>query len=92
MVCPAAQTARLYRPRRPRRSPLYRLIEQHHEQFQRVYAQRYQQRYGFWRPVIADAIARYLKCGDLREGFARVRCPAPSREGRLPAVPHARQW
>jgi hypothetical protein len=59
-VTAAAQTARLYRPRRSRLTTLYRLVEQHHEQFQRVYAERYQQRYGFWRPVIADAIARYL--------------------------------
>ena len=75
MGCPAVQSARVYRPRRPRQTPLYRLVEQHHEQFQRVYAERYQKRYGFWRPVIADAIDRYLKCGDLRQGFARVRCP-----------------
>lgn len=41
----------------------------------RVYDDRYQKRYGFWRPVIADAVGKFLKCGDLSEGFARVRCP-----------------
>jgi len=25
--------------------------------------------------VVADVVRDYLKCGDLREGFARVRCP-----------------
>lgn len=36
---------------------------------------RYQERYGFWRPVVSKAVQEFLKCGDLREGFARVRCP-----------------
>ena len=40
----------------------------------RVYDDRYQRRYGFWRPVIAGAVGKFLECGDLRKGFARVRC------------------
>ncbi|MFQ5720844.1 MAG: transposase, partial [Acidobacteriota bacterium] len=32
-------------------------------------------RYGFWRPVIAEAVEKFLTCGDLHEGFARIRCP-----------------
>lgn len=31
--------------------------------------------YGFFRPVISEVVHYYLKCGDLKEGFARVRCP-----------------
>ena len=34
----------------------------------------YQERYGFWRPIIARAVERFLDCGDLKKGFARVRC------------------
>jgi len=30
----------VYRPRRPRQSPLYRLVEQHIEELLRVYAER----------------------------------------------------
>ncbi|MDP6415798.1 MAG: transposase, partial [Gammaproteobacteria bacterium] len=30
---------------------------------------------GFWRPVIDRSVTAFLKCGDLHEGFARVRCP-----------------
>jgi len=34
-----------------------------------------QGKYGFWRPVIERSVAAFLRCGDLQEGFARVRCP-----------------
>ncbi len=72
--CPASIDARVYRPRQPRESPLYRLVERSFDEFNCVYAGRYQKRYGFWRPVVADAAAKFLPCGDLRHGFARVRC------------------
>jgi len=75
MECAAADNAASYHPRNPRASPLFRLLEEHYAEFERVYPERYQQRYGFWRPVIRKAVLDFLKCGDLREGFARVRCP-----------------
>jgi ribosomal protein S27E len=65
----------LYRPRDPRASDLWRLVDQHFESFRRVYDERFQAKYGFWRPVVGRSVAAFLKCGDLREGFARVRCP-----------------
>ena len=51
------------------------MLEQHFDEFERVYPDRYQERYGFFRPVIRKAVDAFLSCGDLREGFARVRCP-----------------
>jgi len=76
MGCPAAsRAAATYRPRRPRTSPLHRLLDGYFRQFEQVYHERYQKRYGFWRPVIARIVEKFLACGDLREGFARVRCP-----------------
>jgi len=41
-----------YRPRRPWESPFYRLIKEHYDEFERVYPERFQHKYGFWRPVI----------------------------------------
>ena len=73
-LVPSQDTA-FYRPRQPGDSPLYRLVEEHYEDFEQVYPDRFQARYGFWRPVIRTAVLGYLKCGDPREGFARVRCP-----------------
>lgn len=64
-----------YRPRRPEESPVHKILVDYFDEFERVYPERFQERYGFWRPVVGDAVADFLKCGDLREGFARVRCP-----------------
>ena len=69
------KTPGFYRRRTPRESPLFQLLEQHFDEFERVYPDRYQERYGFFRPVICKAVDAFLGCGDLREGFARVRCP-----------------
>ena len=51
------------------------MVERFYPEFKRLYPERYQERYGFWRPIIDTAVARFLACGDLKEGFARVRCP-----------------
>ena len=69
-----------YQPRKPRESPFYQLVDQYYDEFECLYSERYQQKYGFWRPVIGDAVAKYLKCGDVHEGFARVRCPDCAHE------------
>jgi ribosomal protein S27E len=65
----------LYRPRNPQASGLWRVIDEHFETFQQVYDERFAAKYGFWRPVVERSVTAFLKCGDLHEGFARVRCP-----------------
>jgi hypothetical protein len=44
--------ARVYRPRRPRESLLYRLVSQHIEEFPRVYPERFSRTQGSPRPVV----------------------------------------
>ena len=44
------------------------------ETFKRVYEERFERAYGFYRPYLRSVIYRYLDCGVLRNGFARVRC------------------
>ncbi len=61
----------LYRPRRPRASPLYRLLEDHFAEFSTVYDERFAHRYGYWRPIIDEVVEKYLACGILEHGFAR---------------------
>ncbi|MDA7903326.1 transposase [Mariniblastus sp.] len=73
MVCSGTKLA-VYRPRRPRASPLYRTIERYLPAFERCYDQRYANRYGPWRPIIGDVARRLLRCGDLHFGFARIQC------------------
>ena len=64
-----------YRARDHEASPLFQVVREHFDEFERVYPERYQRRYGYWRPVVGSSIGKFLKCGDLKEGFARVRCP-----------------
>jgi hypothetical protein len=64
----------LYRPRRPQNSSYYHCIEDHFETFERVYEERFERAYGFYRPYLRSVIYRYLDCGGLRNGFTRVRC------------------
>jgi ribosomal protein S27E len=75
VVCLAAKPAPIYRPRQPRQSPLYKTIERYLPEFERTYDRRYAKQYGPWRPIIGDVARRFLRCGDLHFGFARVRCP-----------------
>jgi len=80
MGAPLLQPRPLYRPRNPQASGLWRVASGHFDEFERVYDERFAAKYGFWRPVIRHAVQAYLKCGDLREGFARVRCPNCTHE------------
>ncbi len=80
MVCEAKKGDGFYRPRQPRQTPFYQLVERFYPEFKAVYEERYQQRYGFWRPAIHRAVEKFLECGDLQHGFARVRCPDCAHE------------
>ena len=79
LPCPRIETE-FYQPRQPQESPFYQLVDQYYDEFERVYPEQYEKKYGFWRPVIGDAVARFLKCDDVQEGFARVRCPDCTHE------------
>ena len=70
MSLPAAE----YRPRHPRDSDYYHCVEDYFEALMQVYDDRFSRDYGFWRPYIEKVICRYLDCGDLSHGFARVKC------------------
>ena len=73
LACPKPLS--LYRPRDPRASDLWRLLDEHFDSFRQVYDEQFQAKYGFWRPVVDHSVTAFLKCGNLQEGFARVRCP-----------------
>ncbi|MDT8441226.1 MAG: transposase zinc-binding domain-containing protein, partial [Desulfuromonadales bacterium] len=65
----------VYHPRQPQQSVLWKMLDQHYPAFARDYEQAFRTSYGYRRAVVDDVVREYLKCGDLREGFARVRCP-----------------
>jgi len=64
----------VYRPRRARESPLFRLVEQHLEEFLRVYPSRFAKAHGPLRAVVERVLRGFLKCGLAEHGFARAEC------------------
>jgi len=65
---------RVYRPRNPRETPLWGLLDTLYERVKGVWEERFERKYGFWRGLADEVVARYLDCGDWNSGFARVRC------------------
>jgi len=65
--------AAVYRPRNPQSSDYYRCVEDNFETFVQIYDEHFSRQYGFWRPYIEQVIYRYLDCGNLHNGFARVK-------------------
>jgi ribosomal protein S27E len=68
-------SAEVYHPREPNTSPLWCIIQKHYTEFLVQYDDSCVRKYGYLRPIISEVVQGYLKCGDLSEGFARVRCP-----------------
>jgi hypothetical protein len=64
----------VYNPRNPKASAYYKCVENHFEELEQVWDDMYAPKYGFWRGHIMTVIYKYLDCGDLHMGFARVRC------------------
>ncbi len=65
---------RVYRPRHPERTALYRVLFYYFDRFLAEYESRIEKEYGFFRPIIKEVVERYLDCGSPRCGFARIRC------------------
>ena len=64
----------IYRPQRPRDSPLFQLVERHLEELLRVWPTRFARRHGPLRPVVERVLREFLRCGLLEHGFARIWC------------------
>ena len=75
MLCLQSKEISFDRPRQPKLTAFYQLADRFYPQFEALYEEHYQQRNGFWRPAIGTAVEKFFACGDLEQGFARVRCP-----------------
>ncbi len=64
----------VYHPRKPQESQYYQCIEDNFENLEQAYDDEFAKKYGFFRPYIKQVIYRYLDCGILHNGFARVKC------------------
>jgi hypothetical protein len=64
----------VYRARNPKKSPLWQCAHRHYDEFEAAYPEAYQPRYGVLRPIIPEVVHKFLECGNLERGFARIRC------------------
>jgi hypothetical protein len=67
-------TCRVYRPRKPRDSPLFQLVERHPEELLRLWPSRFARQHGPLRSVVERVLREFLRCGLLEHGFARLWC------------------
>jgi hypothetical protein len=72
--CDRRPVTGIYRPRRPQSSPLYKILQEQFERFLLLYEEEYERQYGPLRSVVKRAVSRFLECGILEYGFARVVC------------------
>ena len=61
-----------YRPRRPRATSLYQLLDTCYERLKGLWEERFERHYGFWRGFYGSAVMRYLDCGLFESGFPRA--------------------
>jgi endogenous inhibitor of DNA gyrase (YacG/DUF329 family) len=73
-------TSPVYRPRKPQESQYYQCVEDNFEALEQVYDERFATRYGFFRSYVKQVIYRFLDCGVLHNGFARVKCETCGHE------------
>jgi hypothetical protein len=74
----------IYQQRNPQSTPLYFLVESLYDKVKAVWEQRFERACGFWRGFLDDIVMRYLDCGLLECGFARVFCGHCKNEYLLP--------
>jgi hypothetical protein len=75
-----ACAAKVYRPRDPQSTPLYRLVETFYEEVKGSWEERFERLYGRWRGFLDRVVSSYVDCGNYSCGFARVRCPECASE------------
>ena len=63
-----------YWPRQPRTSPLWRCLVAYFDEFLALYPERYEARLGGLRAVVKHVVEKFMVCGDLTHGFARIHC------------------
>ncbi|HIJ54570.1 MAG TPA: hypothetical protein HPQ03_00450 [Deltaproteobacteria bacterium] len=89
----------VYKSRNPINSVYYQCVEDYFEFFEQIYEERYERRYGFYRPYVMQVIRRYLDCGILNNGFARMnynretgQVAYQSKDGKQTEVLNALEW
>src|SRR4030042_3776582 len=79
-ILPRLDDPKLYRPRRPERSPFYAVLHHYFDRSTREYEHRFERTFGPLRGIVPKTVERFLDCGLPESGFARVRCAACGNE------------
>jgi hypothetical protein len=61
LECVRRPPTSIYKPRRPRSSPLFRLFEEHFDRFCVIYEEEFEREYGPLRPIVGKAVEKYLE-------------------------------
>ncbi len=66
--------AGVYKRREPEKSTLYKIVFNYYESYEEIYPERYEKEYGYFRTEVKESIKKYLDCGILEHGMARIYC------------------
>jgi hypothetical protein len=50
------------------------IANRHYDEFEAAYPEAYEPPYGVLRRIIPEVVHKFLECGNLERGFARIRC------------------
>jgi hypothetical protein len=79
-------TCRIYKPRRARESPLFRLVEQHLEELLRAWPVRFARQHGPLRPVVERVLRGFMRCGLVEHGLSQALVSGVPDERALPVL------
>ena len=68
------ELVRFYRPRNSKGTALWKLSEALYDRLRGKWEERFESKFGFWRGLADEAVARYWDCGLAEMGFARISC------------------
>jgi len=69
----------VYRPRRPKESPLWQCLCAHFYDFIQAYPEKYEKKYGFLKPVVVEASFHRADANRRQAGFGAI--PVNKRNG-----------
>ena len=64
----------VYKRREPEKSDFYKIVYHYHQEYEKIYPDRYEPEYGYLRKRVMEVIYKFLDCGILEHGMARVYC------------------
>jgi hypothetical protein len=70
----------IYRPRRPRASPLWQIVHHGWASFLAEYEAVHRKTHGPLRPDAVAVVEQFYRCGDLAAGFTRLLSPGCGHE------------